>query len=40
MLQRKLTQVILKKSQNQITMNPLKAKEIEIVQTQVIMNLQ
>ena len=29
-IQRKLTQVILKKNQNQIAMNPLKAKEIEI----------
>ena len=39
-LQRKLTIVILKRSQNHITMNPLKAKEIEIVQNQIMMNLQ
>ena len=37
--QRKLTKVIFRKSQNPITMNPLKTKEIEIVQNQIMMNL-
>ena len=40
MLQRKLALVILKKRQNRVTMIPLKAKEIEIVQNQIMMNLQ
>ena len=30
----------IKEGQNQVTMNPLKAKKIEIVQNQIMMNLQ
>ena len=39
-LQRKLARVISKRSKNQININPLKAKEIEIIKNQIMMNLQ